>query len=78
MISYAFCKFIFVYYAFIFFFDILCKELVIFSFCLKNLVHTKCLLVHPKCLKVLFVLDKIVSFFCIDVVAMAKILPIGI
>ena len=62
MILFAFCKFICVYYAFIFFFDILWKEEVIFSFCPKNLFRTNCLTKST-------VLDKIQSVFCIDVVA---------
>ena len=54
-----------------FFFDIFWKESVVFSFCSKKLF---CL----KCLKTLTVFDKILSFFCIDVVAMTKILPLGL
>ena len=71
MILFAFCKFIFVYYAFIFFFDNLWKDSVVFSFCPKNVFRTKCL-------KILTVLDKILSFFSFDVVAVTKILSIGV
>ena len=60
MILFAFCKFICVYYAFIFFFDILLKKPVVFSSCPKNLFLAKSF-------KILTVLDKILSFFCIDV-----------
>ena len=56
MILIAFCKFICVCYALIFFFDILWKESVVFSFCPKNLFRTKCL-------KILTVLEKYWSFF---------------
>ena len=71
MILFAFCKFICVYYAFIFFFDILWKASVVFSFCPKKLFRTKSS-------KTLTALDKILSFFCIDVTTMTKILPIGV
>ena len=56
MILFAFCKFICVYNALIFFFDIFWKETVVFSFCFKNLFRTKCL-------KMLSVLDKYCPFF---------------
>ena len=68
---FTFCKFICVYHAFIFSFDILWKESLVLSFGPKNLFCAKCL-------KILTVLDKILSFFCIDVVAMTKILLIGV
>ena len=42
MILFAFCKFICVFYEFIFFFDILWKESVVFSCYRKNLFRTKC------------------------------------
>ena len=71
VILFVFCKFICVYNAFVFFFGILWKESVVFSFCPKNLFRTKCL-------TILTVLDKILSFFCVDVVAMRKILSIGV
>ena len=71
MILFVFCQFICVYYAFILFFDTLWKESVVFSFRFKNLFCTKCL-------KILAVLDKILSFFCNNVVAMTKIIPNGV
>ena len=71
MILFAFCQFICVYYAFIFFFDTLWKETVVFSFRFKNLFCTKCL-------KILAVLNKILSFFWNNVVAITKILPNGV